>query len=220
MESSLKISVVVTAYNEEKYIGRCLRSLLNQTFPPDAYEIIVVDDCSDDRTAYALSQFARAIRVMTNEANLGLPASINLGLRAARGEYVIRVDADDFVNTHFLQFLHYYLESNNQEDAVACDYLCINDDEDVLSRENCFDRPIGCGIMFRLADILSVGLYDEGFHLREDEEFRIRFEKKFKISRLNLPLYRYRQHAGNMSSNNGEMDRFAKMLKTKHGLLD
>ena len=46
MESPLKVSVVVTAYNEEKYIGRCLRSLLNQTFPTDEYEIIVVDDCS------------------------------------------------------------------------------------------------------------------------------------------------------------------------------
>ena len=220
MESPLKVSVVVTAYNEEKYIGRCLRSLLSQTFPSDAYEIIVVDDCSDDRTAYALSQFAGAIKVMTNETNLGLPASINLGLRAARGKYAIRVDADDFVNANFLQFLHYYLESNNQEDAVACDYFCVNDDEDVLSRENCLDRPIACGIMFRLADMQSVGLYDEGFHLREEEEFRIRYEKKFKISRLNLPLYRYRQHAGNMTRNIGEMDKFAEMLKTKHGLLD
>jgi len=220
MGNPLKISVVVAAYNEEKYIGRCLRSLLGQTFPSDAYEIIVVDDCSDDRTAYALSQFAGAIRVIANEANLGLPASINLGLRAARGEYAIRVDADDFVNTNFLQFLHYYLESNSQKDAVACDYLCVNDDEDVLSRENCFDRPIGCGIMFRLADMLSVGLYDESFHLREEEEFRIRYEKKFKIGRLDLPLYRYRQHAENMTRNIGEMDKFAEMLKTKHGLLD
>lgn len=220
MESSLKVSVVVTAYNEEKHIGRCLRSLLSQTFPSDAYEIIVVDDCSEDRTAYALSQFAGAIRVITNETNLGLPASVNLGLRSAFGEYAIRVDADDFVNTNFLQFLHYYLESNNQEDAVACDYLCVNDDEDVLSRENCFDRPIACGVMFRLADMLSVGLYDESFHLREEEEFRIRYEKKFKISRLELPLYRYRQHAGNMTRNTGEMDKFAEMLKTKHGLLD
>lgn len=220
MESPLKVSVVVTAYNEEKYIGRCLRSLLSQTFPSDAYEIIVVDDCSDDRTAYAISQFAGAIKVMTNEKNLGLPASINLGLRAACGKYAIRVDADDFVNANFLQFLHYYLESNNQEDAVACDYLCVNDDEDILSRENCLDRPIACGIMFRLADMLSVGLYDESFHLREEEEFRIRYEKKFKISRLNLPLYRYRQHAENMTRNIGDMDKYAEMLKTKHGLLD
>jgi glycosyltransferase involved in cell wall biosynthesis len=220
MESPIKVSVVVTAYNEEKYIGRCLRSLLSQTFPSDAYEIIVVDDCSDDRTAHALSQFSGAIRVLTNETNRGLPASINLGLRAARGEFATRVDADDFVNTNFLQFLHYYLESNNQADAVACDYFCVNDDEDVLSRENCFDRPIACGIMFRLADMLSVGLYDERFHLREEEEFRIRYESKFKINRLDLPLYRYRQHAGNMTRNIGEMDKFAEMLKTKHGVTD
>lgn len=220
MKSNLKVSVVVTAYNEEKHIGRCLRSLLNQTFPSDAYEIIVVDDCSIDRTAYALSQFAGAIKVISNETNLGLPASINLGLRAARGEYALRVDADDFVNANLLQFLHYYLESNSQTDAVACDYLLVNDGEDVLSRENCFDRPIACGIMFRLADMLSVGLYDESFHLREEEEFRIRYEKKYKISRLELPLYRYRQHSANMTRDVDKMNKFSEMLKAKHGRLD
>lgn len=219
MESALKVSVVVTAYNEEKYIGRCLRSLISQTFPTDEYEIIVVDDCSTDRTGYALSQFAGAIKVITNETNLGLPASINLGLRAARGEYALRVDADDFVNTNFLQILHYYLESNDHVDAVACDYLRVNDDEDVLSRENCSERPIACGIMFRLADMFNVGLYDERFHLREEEDFRIRFEKNFNIVRLELPLYRYRQHADNMTRNADEMDKYSEMLKSKHGLL-
>lgn len=211
-----QVSVVVTAYNEEKYVGRCLRSLLNQSFSSDQYEVIVVDDCSTDRTSYALSQFYGAVKVLTNDENLGLPASVNRGLRAAQGEFAIRVDADDFVNVNFLQFLHYYLDNNEHTDAVACDYLRVNDDEDILSRENCFERPIACGIMFRISDMLSVGLYDEHFQLREEEEFRIRFEKKFTISRLDLPLYRYRQHDGNMTRNADEMDRYSKMLDAKY----
>ena len=218
MLPDLEVSIVIAAYNEEKYIGRCLRSLLNQTFPSNQYEIIVVDDCSTDRTAYALSQFAGAIKVITNERNVGLPASINRGLRSARGKYALRVDADDYVNINLVQILHYYLVSNGHVDAVACDYLRVSDDETVLSREDCLEFPIACGIMFRLSDMLSVGLYDERFHRREEEDFRIRFEKRFKIGRLDLPLYRYRQHEGNMTRDIGEMKRFSEMLVDKHEL--
>ena len=53
------VSVIVAAYNQEKFIGRCLRSLLDQTLPKDSYEIIVVNDGSTDRTSYALDLFLR-----------------------------------------------------------------------------------------------------------------------------------------------------------------
>lgn len=67
--------MIVAAYNQEKFIGRCLRSLLHQTIPHENYEIIVVNDGSTDRTPYALELFHDAIRPITNETNLGLPAS-------------------------------------------------------------------------------------------------------------------------------------------------
>ena len=80
-----KVSVIVAAFNQENYIGRCLRSLLNQTLPFERYEVVVVDDGSYDRTPYALrlftDRFDSPIRVITNEQNLGLPASINLGIQ-------------------------------------------------------------------------------------------------------------------------------------------
>ena len=77
-----KVTVIVAAYNQEKYIGRCLRSLLHQSMPHEDYEIIVVDDGSEDRTSYALNLFCdpseSVVRVITNNFNLGLPASINI----------------------------------------------------------------------------------------------------------------------------------------------
>ncbi len=100
-----RVSIIVAAYNQEKYIGRCLRSLLHQTFPQDSYEIIVVNDGSTDRTAFALELFHDAIHPITNEHNLGLPASINKAILAARSPFIVRVDADDYVNTNFLNFL-------------------------------------------------------------------------------------------------------------------
>ena len=65
------MSVVVTAHNEELYIGRCLRSLLHQNADDFGYEVLVVDDASRDKTPYALELFGDAIQVLTNEEMLG-----------------------------------------------------------------------------------------------------------------------------------------------------
>jgi glycosyltransferase involved in cell wall biosynthesis len=212
-----KVSVIVAVYNQEKFIGRCLRSLLQQTMPHEDYEIIAVNDGSSDRTAYALELFHEAIHTITNESNLGLPASLNKGIRAARAPYIVRVDSDDFVNANFINFLHLYLEENNHIDAVACDYLLLDDVENVIERGNCLERPIACGIIFRKSQLLELGLYDEKFLRHEERDLRIRFEKKYKIHRLELPLYRYRRHDGNITNDHVEMEFHEKNLHVKHG---
>lgn len=216
-----KVSVIVAAYNQERYIGRCLRSLLHQSLPHADYEIVVIDDGSTDRTAYALGlftdRFDAPIRVITNNTNLGLPASLNRGIKAARAPYIVRVDSDDFVNTNFINFLYYYLESNQYADAVACDYLLLDDAENVIERANCSEKPIACGIMFRKEQLIEIGLYDEEFRCHEERELRIRFEKKYKINRLELPLYRYRRHDSNITNNVAEMEAHRKSLILKHG---
>lgn len=212
-----KVSVIVAAYNQERFIGRCLRSLLHQTLPHDEYEIIVVNDGSTDRTAYALELFHDAICTITNEINLGLPASLNLGIRVARAPYVVRVDSDDFVNVNFINFLHFYLETNTHADAVACDYLLLDDKEAVIERVDCFERPIACGIMFRKDRLFDIGLYDEDFRCHEERELRIRFEEKYSICHLELPLYRYRRHEANITNDAVEMERCRQNLLLKHG---
>jgi len=216
-----KISVIVAAYNQERFIGRCLRSLLHQTLPHSDYEIIVVNDGSDDLTSYALELFCdpteSVVQVLTNEVNQGLPASINKALRAARASYVVRVDSDDFVNKNFLNFLYCYLEVNDYADAVACDYLLLDDEEREIRRCNCDEEPIACGIMFRKKQLFDVGLYDESFRYHEERELRVRFDKKHNIQRLDLPLYRYRRHDNNMTNDSEMMEYHRNNLIAKHG---
>ncbi len=210
------VSVIVAAYNQEKFIGRCLRSLLHQTIPHEDYEIIVVNDGSTDRTPYALELFHDAIHPITNETNLGLPASINRGIMAAKSEYIVRVDSDDYVNLNFLNFLHFYLDQNRYADAVACDYFLVDDAEEILERANCMDHPIACGIMFRKQQLIDIGMYDESFRCHEDRDLRIRFEKKYSISRLELPLYRYRRHENNITNDVEAMEHHHQNLVRKH----
>ena len=212
------VSVIVPVFNEERYIGRCLRSLLQQTMAQEHYEIVVIDDASTDRTPYALELFHDQIQCLRNPVNLGLPGSLNRAIQAARGRYVVRVDSDDYVNANFVNLLHFFLEQNPRHDAVACDYLMVDDDEQVLKRADCTDDPIACGIMFRRDQLLSVGLYDESFLRHEEREFRLRFEQRFHIGRLELPLYRYRRHDHNMTNDVGAMDLHRGRLAAKHGL--
>lgn len=212
-----KISVIVAVYNQEKFIGRCLRSLLHQTIPHVDYEIIVINDGSTDRTQYALELFHDAIVTITNESNLGLPASVNRGILAASSEYIVRVDSDDYVNLNFLNFLSFYLDQNQYADAIACDYLLVDDAEKVLGRVNCLDQPIACGIMFRKQQLIDIGLYDESFRCHEEQDLRIRFEKEYSIARLELPLYRYRRHENNITNDKKSMELYRQNLLTKHG---
>ncbi|QWD64358.1 glycosyltransferase family A protein [Polynucleobacter sp. MWH-UH2A] len=215
------VSVIVPVFNQQQYIGRCLRSLLHQTLSHECYEVIVINDGSTDLTAYALEQFVDShespIRIINNEVNIGLPASLNKGIQAARGDFIVRVDSDDFVNTNFINFLQVYLDANQQVDAVACDYLLVDDEENVIQRRNCDDDPIACGIMFRKSHLLDIGLYDEAFRLHEERELKIRFEKKYKIQRLDIPLYRYRRHANNITNDLAKMDQYQRDLILKHG---
>lgn len=210
------VSVIVAAYNQEKFIGRCLRSLLHQTLPQEHYEIIVINDGSTDRTPYALELFHDAIRTITNEKNLGLPASVNRGIMAARAPYVVRVDSDDYVNNNFLNFLHFFLDQNPYADAVACDYWLSSDQEEWLERVDCSQRPIACGIMFRKMQLIEIGMYDESFRCHEDQDLRIRFEKEYSISRLELPLYRYRRHENNLTNDAEVMEHHRLNLIRKH----
>ena len=211
-----KVSIIVPVYNQEKYIGRCLRSLLRQTMPSDDYEIIVINDGSTDKTPYALDLFHNAIIRIDNKCNLGLPASINIGIKKSRSSYIIRVDSDDYVNENFINFLFLYMETNPQVDSVACDYYLVDDCENILERVNSELSPIACGIIFRKAQLLEIGLYDESFRWHEERELRIRYEKKYRINRLDIPLYRYRRHTGNLTNNLSEMAAHDRLLNSKH----
>jgi glycosyltransferase involved in cell wall biosynthesis len=196
-----------------------LRSLLSQSLSDERYEILVIDDGSTDLTPYALTQFISPsrsnIKVITNPNNLGLPASINRGIKAASGEFIVRVDSDDFVNENFLLFLLEYLLLNPDSDAVACDYLSVTNNEEVIERHYSDSSPIACGIMFRKSQLFDIGLYDEKFHFREEEELRSRFDRRYVLEHLRLPLYRYRRHDSNMTLNVEGMNSYKVLLNEK-----
>ena len=109
---SVQVSIIVPAYNAELYVGRCLRSLLKQTLDVDNYEIIVINDCSTDNTKQVINPFIGDINYLENNKKLGLPETLNAGIKNAKGQFIIRVDADDYVHWDFLKILSMHLQLN------------------------------------------------------------------------------------------------------------
>ena len=213
---STLVSVIVAAHDEERYIGRCLRSLLAQRFARSQFEIVVVDDGSTDRTAAILETFGADIRVIRNDKNLGLPASLNKAITSTHSKFVVRVDADDYVNAAFLDVLYLFLAENPGFDAAACDYLLVDDREEVLRRADAMKEPIACGIMFRTEQLIDIGLYDESFLRHEDRDLRVRFLDRYSIHHVPLPLYRYRRHDDNITNDVAAMNFHEERLNEKH----
>ena len=214
--STPRTSVIITCYNLQKYIGRSIRSLINQSLNDDEYEIIVIDDKSTDNSLNVISNYLSNIKLIKNEKNLGLSASLNSAIKYSTGKYVIRVDGDDYVHSDFLKILCSHLDINPNLDAVYCDYQEVAEDEKIIRIVNADEYPIGCGILFNSLHLFEMGLYDETLHMHEERDLRLRFEKKYNLYRVPLALYRYRKHKKSLTSDNVSFQKHLKILNKKH----
>ena len=116
----MKLSVIVTVYNLENYIERCLKSIQNQTYKN--FECIVVDDGSTDHSISILSGFAQDSRfTVIQKENQGVSATRNVGIQRAEGEYILFVDGDDYLDASMLENIVKLLE-NNKVDAIFSGY--------------------------------------------------------------------------------------------------
>lgn len=210
------VSIIITAFNYERYIERAIRSCLDQSLPKNQYEVIVVNDCSTDNTVSILENYKEEIRVFNLGKNAGLSAARNFGAKKAMGQFIVFLDADDYIQRDLLLIQKTFLAENNSLDAVSVDYYLVDERGNHTEHINSEKKPIACGIMFRKDLLFDVGLYDENFRAREEEDLRIRFLKKHSIYNIILPLYRYRMHDNNLTKNEEEMDKYKQQLDTKH----
>lgn len=145
-----KVSVIVPAYNAEKFLARCLNSIAVQTMPD--FECIIVDDGSTDRTGEIAESFAKKdprFRVVHQE-NGGVAVARQTGLDESCGIYTIQFDSDDWVETNILEELINVAEANDA-DMVICDVEVISQGESVVwhQRPEAFDTNVVLGNMMQ-----------------------------------------------------------------------
>ena len=195
-------SIIITCYNREKLISRCIRSALHQkNINRYDYEIIVVDDFSKDKSLEKISEFDSLVRVLKNKKNYGLAFSRNTGLKKAKGKYVVMLDSDDFLAENFLFISGLFLESNAW-DAAATDYFKVNLKGVKIKKVSAKKNPIACGILFKKKSLESIKFYNQKLRLHEEVDLMKRFLKKYKLGYINLPLYRYTKHRKSLTGLN------------------
>lgn len=194
------ISVVVTNFNYGRYIRRCLRSLLSQDLDRSRYEIIVVDDKSTDDSLQAIAAFVEAgdIKVVVNKKNLGVGGSARVGVDHSRGKYLVRVDADDYVQPAFLSMLCNFLRFCPAYVGVSCDYFLTDNEERILSVESFKQNGLACGLMLRTSVLEIAGSYNKRKKVFEDKDLFHRLDRA-KIFHLPVPLYNYVKHGASLT---------------------
>jgi len=209
----VKVSVIITCFNRERFVSRAIRSAISQRFPREEYEVIVVDDGSTDNSRKIIKDYGEDIIPVFLKRNAGLPTARNTGIKKARGRYVVHLDSDDYLHDELLHIEYMHLAHNMSWGAVACDYFEVDPNETHLKRGYAEEQPIACGIMFRKENLIEIGLYDKKMLFCEDEELRTRYEEKFKIGYVHLPLYRYTKHETNMTNDHKAIKKYRSRLK-------
>ena len=116
---SIKISVIIPVYNVEKYIRECVESVLNQTLKD--IEIIAVNDGSRDNSIKIIEEYLSDARLrIINKENGGASFARNIGMKAARGEYIYFIDSDDFIEEDVLEILYRNSESEKMDIVCSC----------------------------------------------------------------------------------------------------
>lgn len=205
-----KVSVYITNYNYGRYLQRSVESVLSQTL--QEFELLVIDDGSTDESCSVMELYASNPKIkLIYQHNRGLNVTNNIALRLARGQYIVRLDADDYFEPDALESMVQVLDADPEVGLVFPDYYMVDRSGNALEKV-CrldFDREValldqpahGACTMIRRDFLLALGGYDESYSCQDGYELWIKFTAKHKVRNINRPLFHYRQHGENLTSN-------------------
>lgn len=218
-----KVSIVMPAYNAEKYINETINSILNQSYKD--FEFIIINDGSSDRTKEIILSYSdERIVYLENEKNSGIVVTLNKGLEKASGEYIARMDSDDISLVNRLEKQVEFMDKNLDVGVLGTG-ICvfgdsINDQERVFTTNSeqlkaelifnsCIAHPT---VMIRSSILKNNNLnYSEEFAGAEDYHLWWRIAKVSKIATLPDILVKYRLHASQITKVKDE--RYYKMMQ-------
>lgn len=205
------ITVYITNYNYGTYIKKAINSVLNQSY--ENIDLIIIDDASTDSSKKIIKKYEKYnfARIIYNKTKKGLIKSSNIAVRASKGEFVLRLDADDYLNKNCLRILYNKIKKNNNVAMVYSDYYEIDNNNNILlkqkqidinSKNNLKDRPVlAACCLVRKSSLFSVNLYDEKFSRQDGYDLWYKLITDFNFKYVPKPLFYYRKHQNNLTSN-------------------
>jgi glycosyltransferase involved in cell wall biosynthesis len=207
MKDNLLISVVLPVFNGEKFLSKSIESVLNQTY--QNIELIIVNDNSNDNTLNIANQYAEKdsrVKIINNPINKKLPASLNIGHNACKGDFITWTSDDNFYELDTLKILLDNL-IKKEADVVYSNFTLIDDKDEKIREvtlpgiENLiFGNVISCCFMYRKEVYQRNNGYNEAYFLIEDYDFWLRASIHSKFYQINQSLYNYRKHEESLTN--------------------
>lgn len=202
-----KVSVIIPLYNLKQYIGKAIESVLTQTYPN--IEIIVVDDGSTDEPQTVLNKYEGRIKLIRQEENKGPSNARNTGIRNSKSEYIVFLDADDYICPNKIEIEVKVLEKYPEIGWVYETSLIFDENKSIIKKlpdavlQSTEQPPQGKifhklltgrgnlmpvnAVMIR-RKVIDVGLFDESLRGYEDWDFWLRISAKYEVKYIDKSL--------------------------------
>lgn len=170
-----KVSVIVPVYNVERYIGRCVESLMQQDF--ENIQIILVDDGSPDKSFEIISELAKQDKriIVIQQKNSGVSAARNRGIEASDGDYLMFVDGDDYVDKNYVSYFVNLLHSKNCDIGFDLNNYQI---DGCLSRDDCFEVSAEKAIEWIYSGEIFVAVWNKIYSAKLLKNSNIKFNEE------------------------------------------
>jgi alpha-1,3-rhamnosyltransferase len=228
------VSIIIPSYNHERYVEQAIMSAINQTYK--SIELIIIDDGSTDKSPYIIKELLNkidsSIIVFRVQNNIGLSKTLNKAIAMANGDFIAFLASDDaYLPKRIEECMNVLLNSKSDVCAVYSDGFIIDEVGMKIGRfSDKYIVPIGknvykeliignwipsMGILYRKSSILECGLFDENLKV-EDYDMLMRLSQRFKFKYIPKPLFLYRWHGLNYSSDKVKMEEQTKLISGKY----
>jgi glycosyltransferase involved in cell wall biosynthesis len=205
-----KVTVYITNFNYGIFIQKAVESVLQQSFQD--FELFIIDDGSTDNSKEIIEQYRNHPKVhILYQQNKGLNKTNNVALNLSNGQYIVRLDADDFFEPDALEIMSKTLDADSELGLVFPDYYYVDRDGQRIGEErrhdfdkdvSVFDQPAhGACTMVRVDYLRDLGGYDEQFTCQDGYDLWIKMVTNHKVTNINQPLFSYRRHGNNLTEN-------------------
>ncbi|KTE16818.1 glycosyltransferase family 2 protein [Sphingopyxis sp. H115] len=207
-----RVSMVMPVHNGARWLDEAIDSILAQDFTD--FELILVDDASRDASPAIMAKAAARdprVRLLRLATNVGLPAALNHGFAAARGDLHSWTSDDNLLRPPMLTRLVATLDAHPEAQIVHADFTLIDDEGVELGRSRIgpverllYGNNVGACFLYRAIVTEALGGYDTRLFGVEDYDFWLRAAQRFKFVALHEDLYLYRKHGGSLTSQRAE----------------